>query len=199
METLICDKNQGDYDGGELSCTAASLLWGRYCLEKTPTKRDIHKILEAGGRIWKTWHDNSEHTHLLPCWTEVVKTYPGIFEKIEVVYETNGVFSGDVGEDLKEWLVVGINDAIEHVTDIQKGPRSAVITVGFSTYAFSNNTKNLFFFDSHGSGGQTNGKAYMLRFASKKDLHTFIQNNFIVNSQFTLVVFQKVVGEITNT
>ena len=197
METLICDKSQGDYDGGDLSCTAASLLWGRYCLEKTPTKRDMHKILEAGGRVWKTWYEKSETNNSLPCWTEVVKTYPGIFENIEVVYETNGVFSGEVDEDLKQWLVVGINDAIEHVTE--KGPRSAVITVGFSSYAFSNNTKNLFFFDSHGSGDQTNGKAYMLRFSSKEDLHTFIHNNFIVNSQFTLVVFQKVVGEHAET
>jgi hypothetical protein len=197
METLVCDKNQGDYDGGDLSCTAASLLWGRYCLEKTPTKKDMHKILEAGGRIWNTWHRTSENGNALPCWTEVVKTYPGIFENIEVVYETNGVFSSqnDVDEELKEWLLVGIKEAIDHVTE--KGPRSAVITVGSSSYAFSNDTKHLFFFDSHGSGEQTNGNAYMLRFATKDDLHTFIANNFTIHSEFTLVVFQKVQGEDT--
>ena len=79
METLICDKNQGDFTGGDLSCTAAALLWGRYCLEKIPNKNDLHKILEAAGRVYQTWSSRT-NSYVLPCWKDVVQTHPGVFD-----------------------------------------------------------------------------------------------------------------------
>ena len=187
MEPIICDKSQFDISGGTLSCTAAALLWGRYCLEKIPKKNDMNRILDAGVELYTKWRKTSKNS--MPCWKELIRIYPAMFSKIGLVYETNGVIGGQPDLELKEWLIVTLEEALEYLCQ-ENHPRSILLTVGNASYGMNyDGSKNIHFFDSHGSI-KTRGNAYMLRFTQEDDLKTFVQNNFIEDSEFTMLVYE---------
>ena len=187
MKIFACDKSQFDVLGGNLACTGIALMWGRYCLEKVPETADLDKMLYAGTELYRKWKRVSETDNAMPCWKELVSVYPMMFDGIRVVYETNGRIQ-EIDDREKEWLMVTLNKAMKHL--VTNRPRSILLTVGSSSYGISCNGQHLYFFDSHGSG-RTDGNAYMLEMAHEHDLKTFLASNFLTNSDFTMIVYEK--------
>jgi len=116
---------------------------------------------------------------------DVKSAYPGIFDGIEVVYETNGYIGSTVENEA--FLLSTIGMCVSMLTADET--RSAILTTNCSSYGLNHQGDVFYFFDSHGSI-RTHGNAYVLRIHSDDDLKTFIHSNFQENAEFSLVVLR---------
>ena len=186
METLEASRSQFDLVHGATSCTSTSCLFARTMLERSPCKEDLNKILEAGAVIWKKWKTTYPSNRTHQTWVDVQKTYPGIFEGVDIYYETNG-YVGSTQEN-QDFLLATIDTCVEKLTADDE-PRSAIFTTNESSYGLNHQNTQFYLFDSHGST-RTNGNAYVLRLHSADDVKTFLSSNFQEHAEFSLVVLR---------
>jgi len=180
---LYADISQFDVPDGSASCTAAAVLFARQCLNDIPDKDTVHKILYAAANVWKRWKQPGVF-YVFQTWKNVVDTFPRIIEGVSIVFETNG----HIGNNLpnREYMYSTVQEALNKLKD----GRSAIFTSSDSSYGLCAMNGHYYFFDSHGSS-RTSGKAYILRIQTLDDLYTFVINNFIMDEEFTMVVFEE--------
>ena len=156
MDELVADANQFDVPDGRLSCTAASVCCARLLLDKgatSLTKDDLNRLLRAGARLSRQWHDAGGATAAassLQCWTDVVRVFPALLDGYRATYETNGFFDASAVPPSDEYTgYVAFATALDALA--AHSPQAGVLTAQRGSYAVAYDAPFWYVFDPHGT------------------------------------------------
>jgi len=125
-------------------------------------KAALHRAMRAGAFAYQAWGAGPEEpprARLLQCWADVRRTFPGLFEGLEAVFESNGFFGRAAAPAFPQYTTFA--DAMLALqATAPEGARAGVLTSGGGSYGLAHDGAYWYLFDSHAVGGAVMRRAF---------------------------------------